>query len=98
MFNWSINTVRFAHLAFTDTFTGGWVGGWVGGWLDYAKLKLTSAPNLSWVGTGAELCNITETGDNHQNIRRSKREHKQRIIISPDEIGECDDKNDKDYK
>ena len=35
---------------------GGGVGGRVGGWLDYAKLKLTSAPNMSWVGTGAELC------------------------------------------
>ena len=31
----------------------------MGGGLDYAKLKLTSAPNLSWVGTGAELCNNT---------------------------------------
>ena len=36
------------------------VGGWLGEWLDYAKLKLTSAPNLSWVGTGDELCNITK--------------------------------------
>ena len=36
--------------------------------------------------------------ENHQGVRRSKREHKQRINISPDEIGECDDENDKDYK
>ena len=41
---------------------------------------------------------ITEKEDNHPELRRSKRDHKQRIIISPDEIGECDDKNDKDYK
>ena len=41
----------------------------------------------------------SEAGDeNHQGVRRSKREHKQRIKISPDEIGECDDENDKDYK
>ena len=33
MFNWSINTVRLAHLAFIDTSTGGWVGGWMLGWI-----------------------------------------------------------------
>ena len=33
-----------------------------------------------------------------QGVRRSKREHKQRINISPDEIGDCDDENDQDYK
>ena len=36
--------------------------------------------------------------DNVQGIRRSTREHKQRIKITPDEIGDCDDENDKDYK
>ena len=36
--------------------------------------------------------------ENNQGVRRSKREHKQRINISPDEIGECHDENDKDYK
>ena len=41
---------------------------------------------------------ITEPGGNHQDIKRSKRDRKQRIKISPDEIGECDDKNDKEYK
>ena len=36
--------------------------------------------------------------DNAQGIKRSTREHKQRIEISPDEIGDCDDENDQDYK
>ena len=36
--------------------------------------------------------------DNVQGIRRSTREHKQRIKITPDEIGDCDDEKDKDYK
>ena len=36
--------------------------------------------------------------ENIQGIRRSKREHKQRIKINPDEIGDCDDENDEDYK
>ena len=28
----------------------------------------------------------------------TKRDHIQRIKINPDDIGECDDENDKDYK
>ena len=36
--------------------------------------------------------------ENTQNVRRSSREHMQRLEIHPEEIGECDDKNDKDYK
>ena len=36
--------------------------------------------------------------ENVQNVRRSGRKHTQRFKIKPDEIGECDDKNDKDYK
>ena len=36
--------------------------------------------------------------DNVQSIRRSTREHKQRIKITPDEIGDCDDEKDEDYK
>ena len=36
--------------------------------------------------------------DNVQSKRRSTREHKQRIKITPDEIGDCDDEKDKDYK
>ena len=36
--------------------------------------------------------------DNVQSIRRSTREHNQRIKITPDEIGDCDDENDEDYK
>ena len=36
--------------------------------------------------------------NNIQGIRRSGREHKQRIKIPPDEIGDCDDENDKEYK
>ena len=36
--------------------------------------------------------------NNVQIIRKSMREHKQRIKIDPDEIGDCDDENDKDYK
>ena len=35
---------------------------------------------------------------NDHNVRRSSRQHKQRIEINPDEIGDCDDKNDPDYK
>ena len=40
----------------------------------------------------------SDRDENHQGVRRSKREHKQKIKINPDEIGECDDENDKDYK
>ena len=36
--------------------------------------------------------------ENIQSVRRSERKHIQRIKINPDEIGECDDENDKDYK
>ena len=36
--------------------------------------------------------------ENVQNVRRSERKHIQRIEINPDEIGECDDENDDDYK
>ena len=35
---------------------------------------------------------------NDHNVRRSSRQHKQRIEINPDEIGDCDDKNDPEYK
>ena len=31
-------------------------------------------------------------------VRRSSRQRKQRMEINPDEIGDCDDKNDLDYK
>ena len=34
---------------------------------------------------------------NHK-VRRSSRHRKQRININQDEIGDCDDKNDPDYK
>ena len=36
--------------------------------------------------------------ENVQNVRRSERKHTQRFKINPDEIGECDDENDEDYK
>ena len=36
--------------------------------------------------------------ENIQGIRRSERDHKQRIRITPDEIGDCDDENDEDYQ
>ena len=36
--------------------------------------------------------------ENIQGVRISERKHKQRIRIDPDEIGECDDEIDKDYK
>ena len=32
------------------------------------------------------------------NVRRSSRQRKQRIEINPDEIGDCNDNNDPDYK
>ena len=38
------------------------------------------------------------TKKNIQGVRRSEQKHKRRIKINPDEIGECDDENDKDYK
>ena len=41
---------------------------------------------------------IAEPRGIRQEIRRSKRDRKQPFKISPDEIGECDDENDKDYK
>ena len=48
MFNWSINTVRFAHLAFTDTFTGGGlVVGWVAG-LCKTKTNLSPQLEMGW--------------------------------------------------
>ena len=34
---------------------------------------------------------------NHK-VRRSSRQSKQRIKISQDDIGDCDDKNDPDYE
>ena len=40
---------------------------------------------------------VDEVKDNH-NVRRSSRHRKQRIDINQDEIGDCDDKNDPDYK
>ena len=36
--------------------------------------------------------------DNVQSVRRSSRKHKQRIELNPDEIGDCDNENDPDYK
>ena len=33
-----------------------------------------------------------------KHVRRSVRKRTQRFEIKPDEIGECDDKNDQDYK
>ena len=36
--------------------------------------------------------------ENVQNVRRSSRKDMQRVKIKPDKIGECDDKNDKDYR
>ena len=35
---------------------------------------------------------------NSQSVRRSERKHTQRFEIRPDEIGECDDENDQDYR
>ena len=40
---------------------------------------------------------VNEVKNNH-NVRRSSRNRKQRIDINQDEIGDCDDKNDPDYK
>ena len=41
---------------------------------------------------------ISNQDENVQNVRRSDKKCMQRFKIKPDEIGECDDKNDKDYK
>ena len=41
----------------------------------------------------------SETKDEpRQDVRRSKRKRNQRLDIRPDEIGDCDDENDEDYK
>ena len=84
----------------------GWGWGW-DGLIGYKanvspeKLKLADIwLELSLATRNDEVRNneSSDQDENHQGVRRSKREHKQRIKISPDEIGECDDENDKDYK
>ena len=35
---------------------------------------------------------------NTQGVRRSERKRTQRFAINQDDIGECDDRNDRDYK
>ena len=40
---------------------------------------------------------VDEVMDNH-NVRRSLRDRKQRMNINQEDIGECDDKNDPDYR
>ena len=46
---------------------------------------------------GNDVNESDETGGIRQDLRRSKRDRKQRVNISPDEIGECDDEKDEDY-
>ena len=54
----------------------------------------------------AETTNDDEANDENsetkdelrQDVRRSKRKRNQRFDIRPDEIGDCDDENDEDYK
>ena len=38
------------------------------------------------------------SGEENRHVRRSERIHKQRYDIQPEEIGDCDDKTDQDYK
>ena len=42
--------------------------------------------------------NTVDEAKDIQNVRRSSRHHKQRMDINQEEIGDCDDKNDPDYK
>ena len=46
---------------------------------------------------GNDINESDETEGIRQDLRRSNRIRKQRINISPDEIGECDDEKDEDY-
>ena len=41
---------------------------------------------------------IPSQNGNAQTVRRSERKHIQRFPIDQDDIGECDDRNNKDYK
>ena len=42
--------------------------------------------------------NTVDEAKDIPNVRRSSRHHKQRMDINQEEIGDCDDKNDPDYK
>ena len=42
--------------------------------------------------------NIEKVDIGNQDVRRSNRIRKQRIDIHPDEIGECEDEKDEDYR
>ena len=49
--------------------------------------------------TKVENGNNEDSGnEGHKQIRRSERIKKQRVEINPDDIGEDDNENDKDYK
>ena len=45
-----------------------------------------------------ENADTNETTNGETNARRSSRKRKQRLTIKNDEIGDCDDENDPDYK
>ena len=45
-----------------------------------------------------ENADANETANGEAKARRSSRKRKQRLTIENDEIGDCDDENDPDYK
>ena len=45
-----------------------------------------------------ENTDANETANGETKARRSSRKRKQRLTIETDEIGDCDDENDPDYK
>ena len=45
-----------------------------------------------------DTSNADDKVDGNTNVRRSSRPRKQRMEINEEEIGDCDDKNDPDYK
>ena len=45
-----------------------------------------------------ENTNANEINNEEANARKSSRKRKQRLTIETDEIGDCDDENDPDYK
>ena len=50
------------------------------------------------VKVNRDTSNVDDKVDDNTNVRRSSRPRKQRMEINEEEIGECDDKHDPDYK
>ena len=50
------------------------------------------------VKVNRDTSNVDDKVDDNTNVRRSSRPRKQRMEINEEEIGDCDDENDPDYK